>query len=244
MIQLDGSGWSTSTSTSTFTVKVQNQKRQIQQGSQTFVVKNNGRVPSDRMHCDVIKRPWTITWPPVQITMNRIVTSSISIGWRQIPCTAHMHDNHLISQKKHRMHFSCDASVAITRDGDGSLPPFCCVYVKFCRTSHWYLVNIDSANGLFPGGTKPLLEPILTDCMMTSSNGNIFPVTGPLCVEFTGYRWIPLTKASDAELWCFLSSAPEQNAWVNNRDAGDLRRRCAHYDVTVMAHQRGLLAST
>ena len=90
MIQLDGSGWSTSTSTSTFTVKVQNQKRQIQQGSQTFVVKNNGRVPSDRMHCDVIKRPWTITWPPVQITMNRIVTSSISIGWRQIPCTAHI----------------------------------------------------------------------------------------------------------------------------------------------------------
>ena len=24
----------------------------------------------------------------------------------------------------------------------------------------------------------------------------------------TGHRWIPLTKASDAELWCFLWSAP------------------------------------
>ena len=34
--------------------------------------------------------------------------------------------------------------------------------------------------------------------MMTSSNGNIFRVTGPLCGEFTGHRWIPLTKASDA----------------------------------------------
>ena len=45
--------------------------------------------------------------------------------------------------------------------------------------------------------------------MMTSSNGNIFCVTGPLCGEFTGHRWIPLTKASDAELWCFLWSAPE-----------------------------------
>ena len=33
--------------------------------------------------------------------------------------------------------------------------------------------------------------------MMTSSNGYIFRVTGPLCGEFTGYRWIPLTKASD-----------------------------------------------
>ena len=26
----------------------------------------------------------------------------------------------------------------------------------------------------------------------------------------TGDRWIPLTKASDAELWYFLWSAPEQ----------------------------------
>ena len=32
-------------------------------------------------------------------------------------------------------------------------------------------------------------------CMMTSSNGNIFRVTGPLCGEFTGHRWIPRTKA-------------------------------------------------
>ena len=38
---------------------------------------------------------------------------------------------------------------------------------------------------------------------MTSSNGNIFRITGPLCVELTGIRWFPLTKASDAELWCF-----------------------------------------
>ena len=40
--------------------------------------------------------------------------------------------------------------------------------------------------------------------MMTSSNGNMFRVTGHLCGEFTGPRWIPHTKASYAELWCFL----------------------------------------
>ena len=40
--------------------------------------------------------------------------------------------------------------------------------------------------------------------MMTSSNGNIFRVTGHLCGKFTGPRWISRTKASDAELWCFL----------------------------------------
>ena len=40
--------------------------------------------------------------------------------------------------------------------------------------------------------------------MMTSSDGNIFRVTGHLCGEFTGHRWIPRKKASDAELWCGL----------------------------------------
>ena len=48
--------------------------------------------------------------------------------------------------------------------------------------------------------------------MMTSSNGNTFRVTGHLCGEFTGHRWIPRTKASDAELWCFLWSAPDWTA--------------------------------
>ena len=46
--------------------------------------------------------------------------------------------------------------------------------------------------------------------MITSSNGNIFRFIGPFWRESTGQRWTPLTKASDAELWCFLWSAPEQ----------------------------------
>ena len=50
--------------------------------------------------------------------------------------------------------------------------------------------------------------------MITSSNGNIFRITGPLCREFIGHRWIPLTKASDAELWCFLWSVPWISGWV------------------------------
>ena len=54
--------------------------------------------------------------------------------------------------------------------------------------------------------------------MMTSSNGNIFRVTGPLCHRS------PVDsphKGSDAEVRCFLWSAPD---WVNNRNAVDLRR--------------------
>ena len=46
--------------------------------------------------------------------------------------------------------------------------------------------------------------------MIMSSNGNIFCVTGPLWGEYPGHRWNSLKKARDAELWCFLWSAPEQ----------------------------------
>ena len=37
--------------------------------------------------------------------------------------------------------------------------------------------------------------------MMTSSNGRIFRVTGPLWGESIGHRWIPHTKASDADVY-------------------------------------------
>ena len=73
-----------------------------------------------------------------------------------------------------------------------------------------------------------------TMAMMTSSNGTVFRVTGYLSGEFTGHRWNPRTMVSGAELWCFLWSAPWIDGWVNNREAGDLRRHCAHYDVIVM----------
>ena len=47
------------------------------------------------------------------------------------------------------------------------------------------------------------------------------------------YRVIPLTKASDAEHWCFLWSALT-NDWANTRDAEDLRRHRAHCDMNVI----------
>ena len=50
----------------------------------------------------------------------------------------------------------------------------------------------------------------MTINMMTSSSGNIFRITGLWWGESTGARWIPLGKASDAELWYIFWSAPEQ----------------------------------
>ena len=77
--------------------------------------------------------------------------------------------------------------------------------------------------------------PCVDSSMITSSNGNIFRVTGHLFGEFTGPRWSPHTKASDVELWCFFICV-RINGWVNNRKAGDLRRYRTHYDVSVMFH--------
>ena len=73
--------------------------------------------------------------------------------------------------------------------------------------------------------------------IMTSSNRNIFCVTGLLCREFTGHQWIPHIKASGMELWCFFSIWARINGWVNNHEAGDLRCHCAHYDVIVMSFE-------
>ena len=53
------------------------------------------------------------------------------------------------------------------------------------------------------------VRPWIWWIMMTSSNGNIFRVTGHLGGKFTGPRWISHTKTSDAELWCFLWFTPE-----------------------------------
>ena len=56
--------------------------------------------------------------------------------------------------------------------------------------------------------------------MMASSNGNIFRVTGPMCGEFTGHRWIPLThKGQWRGALVFSLICVWTNGWVNNRDA-------------------------
>ena len=65
---------------------------------------------------------------------------------------------------------------------------------------------------------------------MTSSNGNIFPVTGHLCGEFTA----PLHKGQRRKALMFSLICVWNNGCVNNHEACNLRRCRAHYDVTVM----------
>ena len=78
--------------------------------------------------------------------------------------------------------------------------------------------------------------------MMTLSNGNIFRVTGPLCGEFTGHRWIP-HKGQRCGALIFSLICAWINDWVNNREAGDLRRHRTHNDVIVMSRYSDLKLS-
>ena len=72
------------------------------------------------------------------------------------------------------------------------------------------MIFIDlSANPLCCDSRIAWMKVIAMKYMMTSSSGNIFRFTGPFCGKFTGHRWIPLTKAKDAELLYFLWSAPQ-----------------------------------
>ena len=66
------------------------------------------------------------------------------------------------------------------------------------------------------------------------TNGNISHVTGPLWGESIGHQWIPLIKASDTGLFDVFLDVLLNEPWANNRDTGDLRCHCIHYNFTVM----------
>ena len=70
--------------------------------------------------------------------------------------------------------------------------------------------------------------------MMTSSNGIIFRVTGPLCGELTGPGEFPTQRPVTRSFDVFFFICVRINGWVNNREACDLRRHRAHYDVNIM----------
>ena len=106
--------------------------------------------------------------------------------------------------------------------------------LKSFLSSGWRLINV--------ANTSQKKEPIIGEqavitmmtklFMMTSSNGKNFRVTGHLCGNspYQG-QWRGGLMFSLICAWV--------NGWVNNRDAGDLRRHRTHYAVTVMSPVRG-----
>ena len=76
--------------------------------------------------------------------------------------------------------------------------------------------------------------------MMTSSNGNIFRVTGPLCGEFTGPGEFPAQRPVTQSFDVFFDLRP--NKWLSKQPRGDLRRYRDHYDVSVMIKESLVLS--
>ena len=66
---------------------------------------------------------------------------------------------------------------------------------------------------------------------MTSSNRSFLRVNEPLCGEFTGNWWIPLTKGSKCGLWCFLLHVGPHK--LLNKQSNDL-----WFDMTFMWRHR------
>ena len=67
---------------------------------------------------------------------------------------------------------------------------------------------------------------------MMTLNGNILRVTGHLCGEFTCE--FPAQRPVRRSFDVFFDLRPKINGWVNNGEAGDLRRYRDHYGVIVM----------
>ena len=81
---------------------------------------------------------------------------------------------------------------------------------------------------------QPHMLWVVPMSMMTSSNGNIFPRNWPFV---RGIHRSPVNSPHKGQ-WrgalVFSLICVWINDWVNNREAGDLRRYRAHYDVIVM----------
>ena len=79
----------------------------------------------------------------------------------------------------------------------------------------------------------PCVILCIPEYMMTSSNGNIFRVTGPLGIHLSPVNSRHKGQWRGALMFSLICAWI--NGWVNNREAGDLRRHRSHYDVSVMS---------
>ena len=100
--------------------------------------------------------------------------------------------------------------------------------INFTRSVH----DLNQYHVLRDNCLLPHLPGPGANYMMTSSNGNISHVNGPLWGESTGHQWFPLTKWQGGLMFSLICAWA--NGWANNQDASDLRPHRNHYDVTVM----------
>ena len=93
----------------------------------------------------------------------------------------------------------------------------------------WYWHNFSTTNNYNLADRRCLSLVTLTcNTMMTSSNGNIFHITG-LCVPNSICHKAQWRGALMFSLICAWT-----NVWVNMLSASNLRHHCTHCDITLM----------
>ena len=155
------------------------------------------------MYLDLFCHDWIML-----IILREIIRYIFTISWVASLASrrSHDHDHVLMVQIIHNMTISFTL-LADVNNITISITLFVFQIRRLAEFFHTMYSMITGMEGVSWQYQLPSLSPIYYchwNFMMTSSNGNIFRVTGHLCGKFTGPRWISRTKASDAELWCFL----------------------------------------
>ena len=109
------------------------------------------------------------------------------------------------------------------------LPDICNISLYGWMSSPFFVSFVlNVVDGIWMQGARPseliLIKSLWNILAAIQDNSHVLTFS-----EFTGHR-------SHAKIWCCPWSAPLINGWVNNREAGDLRRHHAHYDVIVTCY--------
>ena len=107
-----------------------------------------------------------------------------------------------------------------------------------CTRVHNYASNVNTTHFSW------IRTCCLTIAMMTSSNGDIFRVTGPFS---RGIHRSPVNsphKGQSPGASMFSLICTWTNSWVNHRDTGDLRRHRVNYDITIIAMVGQIIATS
>ena len=112
------------------------------------------------------------------------------------------------------------------------MPKWMIVYHSFyCHCRLNFTTMILPVKCLRPFGLCPRILHTHDDVMKWRH----FPRYWPFVRGIHRSRWIPRTKGQWRRALMFSLMCVWINDWVNNREAGDLRRHRGHYDVTVMS---------
>ena len=90
---------------------------------------------------------------------------------------------------------------------------------------------------------------LTVNCMMTSSNRNIFRVTGPLCGEFTGHCEFPAQRPVTRSFDIFFDPHPnlrlskQSGGWWLETQSRPLRCHCNVYDMVCICIQGNVYCS-